>query len=58
LLSDRWEAMVKAVQETMSRDARRIWRWQAPQMDTDALSTYAEPLPKPPAQQEVTEIAL
>lgn len=36
LLSERWEAMLKAVQLSMSRDPRLIWRWSATPMNTDA----------------------
>lgn len=57
LLSDRWETMLKAVQQSMSRDARLTWRWSAPTMDTDAPSNPAPPSSETAAQAEFTAIA-
>ena len=57
LLSDRWETMLKAVQQSMSHDARLTWRWSAPTVNTDAPSKPAPPSPQTASQPEFTAIA-
>lgn len=57
LLSDRWEAMLRTVQESMSRDPRLTWMWSARNMKADAPRTYAPPSPETPAKPEVTNCA-
>jgi hypothetical protein len=58
LLSDRWEPMLKAVQQSMSRDARLTWRWSASTMDTDALPSPPAPSSQPQSQTAFAEIAV
>jgi hypothetical protein len=57
LLSDRWEMMLKAVQQSMSRDARLTWRWSAPTANTDAPSDASLPSPQTSSQTEFADIA-
>jgi hypothetical protein len=57
LLSDRWEAMLKLVQHSMSRDARLAWCWSASPMNTDALTPPSPSSPQVSSQKQVGNIA-
>jgi hypothetical protein len=58
LLSDRWESMLEAVQQSMARDARLTWQWSAPNMKTDAPANLLPPSSQLPSQQEFGDIAV
>jgi hypothetical protein len=57
LLSDRWEAMLQAVQRSMSHDVRLTWRWSAPSMSTDAPSNPSPALSQTPSETQFLDIA-
>jgi hypothetical protein len=58
LLSNRWEPMLKVVQQSMSRDTRLTWRWSAMPMNTDAPVIPPPPPPQLSSQKEVAGVAL
>jgi hypothetical protein len=57
LLSDRWEPMLDAVQQTMSRDRRLTWHWQAACFSPNATPDVALHLPQPVNPEPVTHIS-
>jgi len=57
LLSDRWEWALKAVQQSMARDARLTWHWSAVSMKTGAPSHFSPPSSQLPSEQEFADIA-
>jgi len=57
LLSDRWESMLRAVQRSMSRDARLTWRWSAPAISPDAVLPSPPTSPELPIPKAVADIA-
>jgi len=58
LLSGRWEMMLKAVQLSMSRDARLIWRWSATPMNTDTPLSPPSPTSQLKPTKQVGVIAV
>ena len=58
LLSDRWELMLEAVQQSMARDARLTWQWSAPSMKTDAPANLLPPSSQLPSQQEFGDLVV
>jgi hypothetical protein len=58
LLSDRWEPLLNAVQQSMSRDARLTWRWATTATKTDAISTPPSPSSQTPSQKQFGDVAV
>ncbi len=57
LLSDRWEPMLDAVQDTMSRDRRLMWHWQASCFSPDATPDVTLNPPQPVNPEPLTHIS-
>ncbi len=57
LLSDRWDSMLKDVQESMSHDTRLTWQWTARSMKRDALPTLRPPSSQTQAEKQFGVLA-